>query len=121
MDVVTSGTIGENVESLSKSELFASIHAEISSHKDDNAALDRAILDVRAHVGIVNFIEGHRLDFFGDLFESRMFGTGVGHLAAVLVEVDESLSLFSVELHGLVVLVEEHIGNTLGIHLLPQY
>ena len=45
-----------------------------------------------------------------------MGGSGVGHLTDILIEVDKGLSLFFSELHGLVVLLEEHVGNLFGVH-----
>ena len=111
MDVETSITVGDDVESLGESELFCliSVHAEMSDDEDNDGTGDRALLDIGAHVGVLDRFEGEGLYFFGDLFEAGMLSAGVGHPAAFLVEVDEGLSLLSVELHDLVVFVEEHV------------
>ena len=111
MDVETSITVGDDVESLGESELFCliSVHAEMSDDEDDDGTGDGALLDIGAHVGVLDCFEGEGLYFFGDLFEAGMLGAGVGHPAAFLVEVDEGLPLLSVELHDLVVFVEEHV------------
>ena len=118
MDVVPSVSVWQNVEGLGEPELFllVSIHAESSHHEDDDWTLDGSLLDVGGHVGVLDFLEGEGLYFFWDLFESGMFGSCVGHPAAVLVEVDELLSLFPVELHDFEVFVEEHVCNLFVVH-----
>lgn len=117
MDVKSSVTVGKDVEALSESELLASVHAEISSHKHDNAALNGSFLDIGVHIGVLDFVERKGFNFIGNFFETFMACSGVGHLTVVLVEVDEGLSLLAVELHRLVVFLEEHVGHLLGIHL----
>ena len=118
MDVEAPLTVGEDVEGLCESELVAAVHAEVSGHKNDDAALDGPVLDIRVHVGVLDLVEGHGLDFLGDLLEAGMRGSRVGHLADVLVEVDEVLPLLPVELHRLEVLLQEHVRHLLGVHLL---
>ena len=105
VDVVASLTVGKDVEGLGESELLTAVHAEVSSHEDNYAALDRPVLDIGAHVGVLDLVKRHGLDFLSDLLESGMFGSRVGHLTGVLVEVDETLTLLPVELHRLVVLI----------------
>ena len=111
MDVEASVAVGEDVEGLGEPELFCfiSVHAEMPDDEDDDGAGDGALLDVGAHVGVLDLFEGEGLYLFGDLLEAGMLGAGVGHPAAFLVEVDEGLALLSVKLHDLVVFVEEHV------------
>ena len=97
--VETASTIGANVEYLSESELFRSIHAQVPAHENDDAAWQSTILNVRAQVSVLNVLKSEGLDFFWDVLESDVGGTSIGHLTCVLVEVDKSLSLLSGELH----------------------
>ena len=45
-----------------------------------------------------------------------MLSSSVSHPAAVLVKVDELLSLLPVELHNFEVFVEKHISNFFWVH-----
>lgn len=90
MDVVASWTVGADIEDLCESELIWAIHAEIACYEDENAALNWSFLNIRAHVGILDVVKGERLYFFWNFFESFEAGSGIGHLADILIEVDES-------------------------------
>lgn len=116
MDVVSSGSVGANVEDLGKSELLRPIHTEISTHKHDNASLDGTTLNVRTQIGVFYVLETERLDFFGDVFKSDVGGTSVGHLAGILIEIDEPLSQLTGVLHDFEVFLEEKVSDLFWIH-----
>lgn len=117
VDVESSSAVGADIEDLGKAEFIRAIHAEVARDKDQNAAGDRTFLDVGVHVGILDAFEAEGLYFFCDAFESCEGLSGVGHVAVVLVEVDESLSLFPTHLHGLEVLFQEQVGDFGRLHL----
>lgn len=117
MDVEASLAVGADIEDLSKAEFVGAVHAEVAGDEDDDASLDGSVLNIGVHVGVLDVFEAEGLYLFGDGFESFEGLSGVGHLAGLLVEVDESLSWFSGELHDFVVLFEEHVGDFGRLHL----
>ena len=116
VDVVSSRAVGADVEDLRESELLWPIHAEIATHEDDDAAWEGAVLNIWGQVGVFYVLEAEGLDFFGDVFESDVGGASVGHLAGILVEIDEALPVLAGELHDFEVLLEEEVGDLFWIH-----
>lgn len=95
MDVVPSCSVGTDVEDLRESELLWPIHAEIATHEHDDAAGEGTVLNVWGQIGVFNVLEAEGLDFFGDVFESDVGGASIGHLAGILVEIDEALPVLA--------------------------
>lgn len=84
--------------------MIGSVHLKIPADEDSEAALDWSFLDIVGQIGEFDSLEAEGFYLFLYLFEAFVVAAGVGHLAVVVVEVDESSS---VALKCAVVLVEE--------------
>lgn len=117
VDVEAPDAIRNDIEHLREPELLSPIHAQVATHEHDDAARDGPLLHVWAEVGVLDGFEAKGLNLFRDAFESDIGGAGVGHLAVLLVEVDEGLAGLAGELHDLEVLFEEDVGHLFHVHL----
>ena len=116
VDVVASGSVGADVEDLCESELISAVHLEVAVHEDEHAAGNGSFLHVWAHIRIGNLLEAEWLYFLADVLESAVRHASVGHVAVVVIEVDEDLSFVPALLHNGKVLLQEEVGDLLVVH-----